>query len=157
MLELKTANDTDSMNMNNYAKPLLFPGPKVGAWEIRDNYKIDVRRIPSRRAGYCFGKRILYVDKRTWMQTWCDLYGANMKCWKPFSFQVIKHEVPGVGVAAYTADYLVGIWDEQNNHMSAWIANRPFGTNLECGNLGGVNYTDAKLYSSVAGLSSIMQ
>jgi len=124
---------------------------------VRDSYLLDVQRIPSQRKGYCIGKRMLYVDKQQWTQFWADLYDENMKYWKSTSFQQIAHDVPGVGPVMYTSDYIVGLWDQQNNHVSAWIGFGPFGSNEQCANLGGVNYTDVKLYSTVSGLSSIMQ
>src|SRR5579885_612406 len=43
--------------------PLYFPKPEIGKWEVRDAYVIDTRRVPSLRAGYCYGKRIMWVDK----------------------------------------------------------------------------------------------
>ncbi|MGH7905452.1 MAG: DUF1329 domain-containing protein [Candidatus Binataceae bacterium] len=157
-LAITKANIADSDNLANYYQPMLFPGPRVGSWEVRDSYLIDVRRIPSQSAGYCFGKRMLYVDAQTWIETWCDLYDANMKFWKPFSFQTIVWPQGGNGPKVmYSGDYIVGIWDEQSDHASAWIAHPPFGTNAECKNLGGINYTDTKLYSTVGGLASIMQ
>src|SRR5277367_6910789 len=127
-LALTVADETASSNMDNYY-PLFFPSPKVGKWEVRPTYLLDVRRIPSERNGYCIGKRMLYVDKQQWTQFWADLYDENMKYWKSTSFQQIAHQVPGVGPVMYTGDYLVGLWDQQNNHASAWIANPPFGTN----------------------------
>lgn|SRR5579875_1625667 len=156
ILAITVADEAASSNMDNYY-PMLFPGPKVGKWEVRDTYLLDVRRIPALRSGYCIGKRMLYVDKQQWTQSWADLYDENLKYWKSTSFQQIAHDVPEVGPVMYTGDYLVGLWDQQNSHASAWIANPPFGTNQGCANLGGVNYTDVKLYSTVSGLSSIMQ
>jgi len=155
ILALTVANESAVSNMNNYS--IFFPGPNIGKWEVRDSYLLDVRRIPSQRSGYCFGKRMLYVDQQQWTQFWADLYDGNMKYWKSTSFQQIAHQVPGVGPVMYTGEYLVSLWDQQNSHASAWIANPPYGTNQQCANLGGINYTDAKLYSSVGGLSSIMQ
>ncbi|MGH7905453.1 MAG: DUF1329 domain-containing protein, partial [Candidatus Binataceae bacterium] len=157
ILELTAAKPQDSANLANYYQPLLFPGPRVGKWEVRQNYLIDVRRIPSERAGYCYGKRMLYVDKQDLMQTWCDLYDSSLKLWKPFSFQVIAHNVPNIGPVAYTGDYMVGIWDIESDHASAWIAHSPYGANQQCVNMNGVNYTNATTYSSIAGLSLIQR
>jgi hypothetical protein len=156
ILAITVADEKASSDMTNYY-PMLFPGPKVGKWEVRPTYLLDVRRIPAQRKGYCIGKRMLYVDKQQLTQSWADLYDENMKYWKSISFQQIAHDVPGVGPVMYTGDYLVAGWDQQNSHASGWITNPPFGTNQQCANLGGINYTDAKLYSSVSGLSSIMQ
>jgi len=157
ILMLTVADVANSTNNANYYQPVFFPKPEVGSWEDRPNYVLDVRRIPSEASGYCFGKRMLYVDKQSLMETWTDLYDANMKYWKSISFQCIAQQVTGVGKVFYGGDYIVDGWDQQNSHLSTWISNPPFGTNEQCAKVNGVNYTDAKLYSSVGGLSSVMQ
>src|SRR5260370_32938838 len=49
---------------NGYYMPLGFPKPSWGQLQLRDVYVTDVRRIPAHAAGYCYGKRILYIDKQ---------------------------------------------------------------------------------------------
>jgi hypothetical protein len=58
---------------NNWEMPLGFPTPSWGKWQLRDVYAIDVRRVPSERSGYCYGSRIMYVDKEFFYTLWNDL------------------------------------------------------------------------------------
>jgi hypothetical protein len=32
--------------------------------------------------GYCYGKRVMYIDKQIVKDVWDDLYDHNMKLWK---------------------------------------------------------------------------
>ena len=57
-----------------------------GNWSLRDVWVIDVRRIPMLRPGYCYGKRVMYVDKHFYHELWTDLYDPNMKLWRMWSF-----------------------------------------------------------------------
>jgi urease accessory protein UreH len=45
---------------------------------------IGVRRVPSMRAGYCYGSKILYVDAWFNQQLWVELDDTNLKLWKIF-------------------------------------------------------------------------
>ncbi len=82
-------------NWNNFYQPVFFAKPSVGTWEVRDTWVIDVRRIPSQRSGYCYGKRIMWVDKETKMAFWQDIYDESMKFWKMNFWPVVATQVPG--------------------------------------------------------------
>jgi hypothetical protein len=41
-----------------YDGAMRWPKPSWGEWETRDTYLVDIHRIPSLAAGYCYGKRI---------------------------------------------------------------------------------------------------
>jgi hypothetical protein len=69
-------------NYKNYFLPSCFPKPEVGKWELRDVYVVDVRRIPSLQRGYCYGSRIVYLDKETFEPVAVDLHDSNMNLWK---------------------------------------------------------------------------
>ena len=60
-------------NINNYYKPLYFPGPQAVVWQLRPVAVLDIRRVPSLSAGYCYGSRMAYIDKQTWQPIWMDL------------------------------------------------------------------------------------
>jgi hypothetical protein len=47
-----------------YGGMLGWPKPSWGDWETRDTYVVDIHRSPSLAAGYCYGKRIDYIDKQ---------------------------------------------------------------------------------------------
>jgi hypothetical protein len=56
--------------------------PSWESWSLRDVWVIDVRRIKLLTPGYCYGKRIMYVDKKFAHELWADLYDMNMKLCK---------------------------------------------------------------------------
>ncbi|MBF6569750.1 MAG: DUF1329 domain-containing protein [Candidatus Binataceae bacterium] len=142
---------------NNYYQPVFFPKPTVGKWEVRDNYVLDVKRIPSQRKGYCYGSRMLYVDTQQLIQTWADIYDESLKLWKIYSFQSFGFPVGDQGKQLYSGGFVVDGWDMQNTHMTGWLVVPPFGNDDLCMKMNGSNYADAKQYSSVAGLSMIMR
>jgi hypothetical protein len=51
---------------NDYYMPLGFPKPDWGAWQVRPAMVIDVHRVPSEASGYCYGDRVMYLDKEIW-------------------------------------------------------------------------------------------
>jgi Protein of unknown function (DUF1329) len=71
-----------------------------GPWSLRDVWVIDVRRIPRLTLGYCYGKRIMYVDKKFAHELWSDLYDVNMKLWKVFTIEASSKVINGVGTSS---------------------------------------------------------
>ena len=82
ILGLTDLTTNDSIFPQNWDMPLGWPKPSWGPWSLRDVWVIDVRRIPLLTLGYCYGKRIMYVDKKFAHELWSDLYDVNMKLWK---------------------------------------------------------------------------
>ena len=64
----------------DYDMPLGWSKPSWGKWELRDSYVLDIRKLKA--AGYCYGKRIVYVDKQFYRPLWQDLYDPKMQLWK---------------------------------------------------------------------------
>jgi hypothetical protein len=102
----------------NYAMPLGWPKPSWGKWEVRDAWVIDVRRLPAQARGYCYGKRVMYIDKQFHGLLWEDLYDAQMRPWKFVFDQPIVIEVPGAGPQNSSGAHISHIWDIQNNHAT---------------------------------------
>src|SRR6185369_17036401 len=71
----KTSNFTMT-GLPGWAKPV------VGKWELRDAYVIDIRPLPDIAPSYCYGSRVLYVDKETTAPLLVDLYDSSLKPWK---------------------------------------------------------------------------
>jgi hypothetical protein len=67
---------------NNWAMPLGWPKPSWGAFELRGVDLVDIRRVPSERAGYCYGSRIMYVDQAYTYADWIEIYDQNLELWK---------------------------------------------------------------------------
>jgi hypothetical protein len=63
-----------------------FPKPSWGDWELRHMAVVDIHRIPSESAGYCYRHRVMYVEKELWNGDWADMYDTNNKLWKSISY-----------------------------------------------------------------------
>ena len=142
---------------NGYYMPLGSPKPSWGRWQLRDVYITDVRRIPAHAAGYCYGKRILYIDKQFYAPLWEDLYDSDMKFWKIVNISTQALEVPGIGVVNNSGSISEQFWDLRDNHGS-------FDTNFsDTGQPVYINqqvpkeYDDKTKYGSPTGLSEIMR
>ncbi|MGH7907952.1 MAG: DUF1329 domain-containing protein, partial [Candidatus Binataceae bacterium] len=142
-------------NYNNFYPDIFLPKPIVGKWELRPTHVIDVRRIPSQQKGYCYGKKIMWIDAEGYSTDWEDLYDANMKLWKTAYTCQIAREMPGYGIQMNTGDQFSVMYDLQNSHLSFY--NSGGRTNKECKNYDGRDFTNLTRYSSVAGLSTIMR
>ena len=159
VLTLTTADPRIYGNLANYYS-LNFPKPTVGEWEVRDSYVIDARRLPSLRVGYCYGKRIMWVDKCSYNTMWADVYDPDMKLIKIVMAEEIAAPVGAEGMQLNSGNEIQTYWDIQKGHLSSWITSGNSGKGIvnqqACYDLNGVNYQDMQ-YSTVSGLTQIMR
>jgi hypothetical protein len=146
---------------SNYYFPLFFPKPEIGKWEVRDTSVIDVRRIPSDRTGYCYGKQILYVDKQAYVTWWKDAYDTGLRLYKVEMAERIARPVPKAGIQFNGGNAIEVMWDLDKHHLTAFITATPEGksvvSNDACRNVDGVNYDDVQRFSTPGGLSQVMR
>lgn len=141
---------------DGYYMPLGWPKPSWGKWQLRDAHVISVAKIPSEAAGYCYGKRVMYVDKASSAPLWLDLYDRDMKYWKFAGFFLKTLDVPGVGPVTTSGAAVEAMWDMQNKHSSYFIdpaLNRPFYVNEQAPK----EYEDVTRYTTPSGLNEIMR
>jgi hypothetical protein len=134
-----------------------LPKPAAGKWEIRDSYVISLERLPQFADGYCYGKRVIYVDKENYFAgAQLDLYdpaGALFKSQFIFSYPAT---LPGTNgdVVELTAgpniSYLINFKD---SHVSISPSLRSC-INRDCERNG---YLDVTRYASPEGLMKIIQ
>jgi hypothetical protein len=141
---------------NNYYKPLYFPGPAAVTWQVRPVAVLDIRRVPAKSGGYCYGSRMAYIDKETWQPIWMDLYDAELHLWKIGPSIYRPMPIPGTSGDVATGaggpgdgDYT--FWDVQNNHMS-----------LDIQSDGQINenakgYDDYNRWATPGGMAQVMQ
>ena len=140
-----------------YDMPLGFSKPLWCKWSLRLTNVVDVRRIPSMRAGYCYGKRVMFEDAQFYHELWEDLYDSNMKLWKMVWVVRRAAPVPGQGIAPNNGDVLETYWDVQNDHASyVTTADRP-GTDLLFDEQVPAAYHDVTKYSTPGGLMQILR
>jgi hypothetical protein len=161
ILMLTTADLKQMGNLDNYYKPIFFPKAVVGDWEIRPVWVIDVRRIPSQAQGYCYGKKIYYLDKETYLANWNDGYDATGKLWKVFLSSTMAANIPHEGWIDDSDQWFNSAWDVQSSHLTLGMATTPQGDhfkyNEQCRSFEGENLDDVGRYSKAAGLNEIMQ
>ncbi len=141
---------------DDWDMPLGFPKPSWGKWQIRPDNIIDVRRVPSESAGYCYGSRIMYVDSHFHYATWIDIYDANLALWKMFWLGPRANTVPGVGHVT-TNSTAASVWDVQNEHMTFLSTVDEHGIGPKFNSDAPPEYHDYTRYSSPSGLMQIMR
>jgi Protein of unknown function (DUF1329) len=100
--------------------PLMFPTPKVGKFEVRDFYVVDLKPLASYANGYCYGRRIMYVDKETNLVMWVELYDQNKKLWKfGYNFGSTIRVPTGGEQMTNQAGAWNALYDIQNYHSNA--------------------------------------
>ena len=156
ILSLVDIDVPQKMYPEGYDLPLGWPLPSWGKWQLREVYQIDVRKVPAQQASYCYGKRIMYVDRSFYSTLWEDLYDTRMNLWRIGGFFLGTADVPGIGPVNSSGRAVEAIWDVQNNHSSILVdpsKGRPFYINEQAPE----EYKDVTKYTTVSGLSQIMQ
>lgn len=140
-------------NWNNYVPPIFVPKSSVGKWELRDVYVISLKRVGPDAGSYCYGKRVIYVDKQTWAPVAVESFDRSERLWKVHL--IGYHPVPisdgeamvGAGAAA-GFHQLINLQDQ---HVSGSV----LVDTLVNANTG--KYANVRRYGFPDGLQQIMQ
>ena len=149
------------VNSTNYTEftrlttpPLMWPRSAYAKWEIRDAYVIDIRPTPAYLHGYCYSRRMLYIDQETFQPQWVDLYDANGKLWKTGPALNHIQSVPGGGEAVVVpAGAWYELWDVENGHASISV---PMQLSRLTSDVQ-PRYLNLQRYATPAGLDQVMQ
>jgi hypothetical protein len=160
ILAMTDLTNADGVWPGNYDMPLGWSKPSWGPWSLRDADVIDVRRVPSQRAGYCYGSKIMYVDHQFYHQLWEEIYDANMKLWKIVHVGLHPAEItPGEGKTPLDGSLIESYWDLQNDHVSHVFTANPDGKTdgLTYDKGAPAEYNNISKYSTPGGLMLIMR
>jgi hypothetical protein len=136
------------------AKGILPWGkPSLGKWELRNVFVIEMSRLPAYSQGYCYSRRVLYIDEETFFPLAIELYDPQgvlfkfiTQFWTPFA-------VPGGGSVLGTngpqAGWSINFGDK---HVSISLTQTSC-YNADCQ----PQYLDASQYASPEGLMKIVQ
>jgi len=139
-----------------YHMPLGWPTPAWGKWQMRDVDVIGVTRVSSLAAGYCYGKRVMYIDRAFSGAVWEDLYDSNMRPWKFVGLFLRTVNVPGLGPVNVSGSQVEAFWDVQYRHATFFsdpAGGHPFYINGQSPE----GYTDILQYTTPGGLDQIMR
>lgn len=140
----------------NYDMPLGWPEPSWGKWQLRDVYEISVSKLPLRSSGYCFAKRVIYVDAATYAPLWEDLYDKKMKPNRSIALFLHTLDIPGIGPQDSSNSMIYGIWDVQTDHATVFAEpgdDSAFYVNQQAPQ----DFTDLDRYTTANGLNLIMR
>ncbi len=137
---------------HNWYFPVYWPKAVLNVkWQLRDVWVLEIQRIPSQRVGYCYGKKIYYIDKEFYGAVEIDSYDPSMKLWKVFTGFTTPIPVPDGGFYARNGGENV-IYDLENQHSSvSWEGKVLLNSNAPR------QYYDVSRYALPAGLQQIMQ
>ena len=96
-----------------------WPTPRVGKFELRDTYVLDLTALPKYKP-YCYGDKIFYVDAETFLGVGNDFYDPSGKFWKALYLSYRNQDINDGHGTLYPVDSdpVATIWDVQNNHTS---------------------------------------
>jgi hypothetical protein len=132
-----------------------FPKPSMGQWELRDSYMLTLRRLPSAAKGYCYARRVMYVDAENYFGAGeLDLYDPADRLAKLQMIFLYPASIPDTGddVAELTAGPSVGfVVNFKDRHVTAAVGLRSC-VNAACAKDG---YLDVRRYASPEALMKI--
>jgi hypothetical protein len=134
-----------------------FPKPSMGKWEVRDTYAISLRRLPTAAQGYCYSRRVMYVDKQNYFGAGeLDLYSPAGSLFKAQFVFLSPAPIPRTGgdvvdlATGPSVSFLVNFLDK---HVTAEVGLSAC-VNPDCARGG---YLDIHRYASPEGLARIVQ
>jgi hypothetical protein len=129
--------------------------PVTGKWELRDAYLLDIRALGSAATSYCYGSRVLYVDKETSTPLFVDLYDSSLKPWKVTvnRFGPIPVNDGFGGAAISPGDSNPTIYDIQNVHAGLVFQKQVADANSAVP----AQYLDVQRYATPGGLAQVMR
>jgi hypothetical protein len=157
MLALVNLSGAVSDFPREYDMPLGFARPSWGSWSLRDVWVINIHRIPSEVAGYCYAKRIEYIDEETVRSLWEDLYDSNRNLWKVTLSAYYPRQVPGTDGETIYGRFAAATWDLQNQHATFGNSTDPSGRLIMFNAEVPREFDDVNQYSTPAGLMQIMR
>jgi len=137
-----------------YYYPSFIPRPSTGKWQLRDMYVFDNRRIESQTVGYCYGDRVMFLDKEQFAPQWLDLYDAELKYWKFYWNLYHPGVIPETGEHTFgsgTSGGFALMQEFQNTHEDAAWQIPHWGRDVP------TTFQDYTRWGTPAGLSQVMQ
>jgi hypothetical protein len=141
---------------DSFDMPLGWPVASWGKWQLRDVYVLSVSKLPSFAGGYCYGRRVMYVDKHFYGLLWEDLYDPRGQPWKFLAVFRPARQAPGIGPVDEALSYDESIWDIQHQHAT-FFCDPPAGHPVYLNEQAPGGYLDVVRYTTPSGLTKIMR
>lgn len=138
-----------------YRAHFWFPKTVVGKWDLRPVYILELEPIAARLPGYCYPKKIIYLDEQTLQILSVASYDNEGKLWKGSFLDYYPMPIPNSpGDETYNSFLIAAgpVVDFENNH---WSPAELWGASM----LSDVppRFTDIQRYGTPGGLDQILQ
>jgi hypothetical protein len=140
-----------------YDGMLGWPKPSWGDWEVRNADVVDVRRVPSLNPGYCYGSRVMYIDKQYYQTLAEDIYDSNQKLWKVMFEGGAQAPYENYGMQPNFGGIIENFFDVQNDHVSYITTFNKGGVPILYDSQVPGEYNNVVKYSSPGGLQQVMR
>ena len=130
-----------------------FPTPRTGTWEVRDAYVLEFDRLPKLTRGYCYGKRICYVDKESYWVLYSDVWDTSDRLYKAFILPNAPASIADGEIYPLSGDSFNIVYNFQDDHATNFIGTQTCSDKSN----GCEPYLDATVYASPAGLMKVMK
>ena len=128
-----------------------WPTPRLGKWELRDVYALDLLPLPDLARGYCYGHKVVYVDTQSWVPLSADIYDPNGRLWKVGLVNYHPWTLNGTDVIVPQVVDII-LWDLQNSHTTlSTVGKGLFNQNAP------KQYQDVAVMAFPASLAQVMQ
>lgn len=156
MLMLDTTNAASLGDFpSGYYPTIGWPKPSWAKWQLRDVDIVDVRRIPSEQAGYCYGKRVIYEDSESHYALWEDVYDSKLRLWK--TGFIAQHYIHSHDLGNVPGAFTSTAWDLRQGHITNTTTRSSGGRDMLAGADVPAEYHDSRAYSTLAGLAEVMK
>jgi hypothetical protein len=95
-----------------------WPTLKLGKWELRDVYALDLFPLPDLARGYCYGHKVVYVDIQSWVPVSADIFDPTGHFWKYGLVNYHPWAIPGGDPVIVPQVVDIILWDLQNSHTT---------------------------------------
>ena len=123
---------------------------------MRDVDVLGLKKVPSKIAAYCYGKRVIYADSAYAFPLWEDMWDTKGSLWKFAALFPLSVDVPGVGPVDTAALDVEVWWDIQRNHAT-FVSEPAQGRTYYINAQAPKEYRDDARYTTPAGLNLIMR
>jgi hypothetical protein len=129
-----------------------WPTPKLGKWELRDVYALDLFPLPDLARGYCYGHKVVYIDIQSWVPVASEIFDRYGKLWKVGLVNYHPWAIPNGDTVIVPQVVDIILWDLQNSHTTlSTVGQGLFNQNAP------KQYQDVGVMAFPASLAQVMQ
>ena len=113
--------------------------------------------MPSLNPGYCYGSRVMYIDKQYYQTLAEDIYDSNQKLWKVMVEAGAQAPYENYGMQPNFGGIIENFFDVQNEHVSYVTTFNKGGIPILYDSQVPKQFDNVSKYSTAGGLMQLMR